>query len=119
MALRLPKLSDKNGKMVFLPVEGEPTLINFEDDYRDLAQLIGAKYVQQVFTKFYRDGLVMIVDGEGKLYDVPVNKKATKLYEADELVGNAIVLRADWAGDEIEWFPLSEENIETLFESFD
>lgn len=118
MALRLPKLSDKNGKMMFLPVEGEPTLINFEDDYRDLAQLIGAKYVQQVFTKFNKDGLVMIVDGEGKLYDVPVNEKATALYGAGELVGNTIVLKADWVGDEIEWFPLSEENIETLFEFF-
>ena len=118
MALRLPKLSDKNGKMMFLPVEGEPTLINFESDYRDLAQLIGAKYVEQAFTKFYKSGLVMIVNEDGKLYDLPVNKKATTLYEAGELVGNAIVLKADWAGDEIEWFPLSEENIETLFESF-
>ena len=67
----------------------------------ELQELVGG-YIENVYLD---DGLIMVVNEEGKFSGLPLNKKATDLADAvilpwDEIVGDAVVGTSEEMGGE-------------------
>lgn len=99
-------------KVLVITSKGEYIEREIEDKLEVLQDIVGG-YIEYV--DLSQDGLTMIVNEEGKIYDLEYNLRATLLYDAthmghDMILGNVIILR-DKDGENID---IEKEDIDTI-----
>lgn len=99
-------------KVLVITSKGEYIEREIEDKLEVLQDIVGG-YIEYV--DLSQDGLTMIVNEEGKIYDLEYNLGATLLYDAthmghDMILGNVIILR-DKDGENID---IEKEDIDTI-----
>lgn len=99
-------------KVLVITTKGEYIEREIEDKLEVLQDIVGG-YIEYV--DLSQDGLTMIVNEEGKIYDLEYNLGATLLYDAthmghDMILGNVIILR-DKDGENID---IEKEDIDTI-----
>ena len=82
-------------KVLVITTKGEYIEREIEDKLEVLQDIVGG-YIEYV--DLSQDGLTMIVNEEGKIYDLEYNLGATLLYDTthmghDMILGNAIIVR--------------------------
>lgn len=83
-----------DGTTIILPVNKEPTL-------EELQTIVGG-HIERVVVKFNNETTDMIINEEGKIHNLPINKTATNIYNnipdrverttiIDVIVGTAVI----------------------------
>ena len=99
-------------KVLVITSKGEYIEREIEDKLEVLQDIVGG-YIEYV--DLSQDGLTMIVNEEGKIYDLEYNLGATILYDTthmghDMILGDVIILR-DKDGENID---IEKEDIDTI-----
>lgn len=97
-------------RMLLLPVEGEPRMVE-APDFRAMAALIGADYIERV-----RVGAewALAVDETGSFQRKPINHAASVLYGAQRhavpIHGDALLGLEDFVEDGVDWIDTDEDH---------
>lgn len=84
---------------------GDIEIIDIEDKLEVLQDLVGG-YIE--FVDISQDGVEMIINEEGKIFNLDYNLKATLLYKAthyytdDYIVGDVIIVKTNNQGENID-----------------
>ena len=99
-------------RMLRIPANGVVEVVDVESDYRALAAVIGAEYVERVGLPL--QGTSLILDEEGLLREHPLNP-VTSLIFGHALVGDALLAAEGYVDDELDWIDCDPEDLLTRF----
>lgn len=82
-------------KGILLKANNDIEIIDFKDNLKELQTIINGYIEYYLIDK----NLCLIVDEEGKLKQLEINKNASKLAKYDIIVGNVLVVKTNDTGD--------------------
>ncbi len=82
-------------KGILLRTNNDVDVIEYKDDLKELQRIINGYIEYYLIDK----NLYLIIDEEGKLKCLDVNKNASKLAKYDTIVGNVLVVKTNDTGD--------------------